>query len=115
MGSLAISGITGEGHESLGTTAPAVTDIYVQTVTIGPRVMQRGSADPVGLVHFGIIALGCFPDDSFGCVPALSYAEYAINATAVDIPTPSFGQTIVAPSVFWRLNPGCSANITVFW
>lgn len=116
-GSFEVSAASGEGHEVLATGWVAVTDVDVKiTAATGKTRFIGTTAVPRSVRYAGHFGIGAFSDGSDWTDDPVSIVEWRIDREFGDyiVPTENF-MTVWAQSVYWRLAPGVTARIRVFW
>ncbi len=118
VGSLVVSGASGEGHQALDALVTvAVLSVEVQVLTFSPkgRIVGLGPL-PRGIWGIGQVGLGYFGDDPSANPYDILFDPHSIHQeTEGWFAQVSNAGYIFYGSVWWRLNSNVTADINVFW
>jgi len=113
-----VSGATGEGHEPLDPYSNiAVNTVEVTVTSFNPKGRVIGTGDiPRGIWQVGQVGLGYFNDDPSGNVPDILFEPHSIHQECEGWYIHNGQQgAVYYGSVWWRLNAGVTADISVTW
>lgn len=111
MPSITQTGASGVGSLALGVSV-GVSEVYSVATAFGDDTQLSPLPEPRRVWHFGWYALGYA---AAGADPAfVSWSQYQ-TYTADDPRTQDPDILTFADTLFWALDPGCTADITVYW
>ena len=113
MGTLSLSGLTGEGQQHITDGSFVhVTDIAIVVTDIGnPRVREFGLISPHAIRFAGVVWLGGMPEDDVTAALGWVHQSFDVRWNVSD--TNIIDANFYAPAVGWRLRAGVTVDINV--